>query len=290
MNFDWNRARAFLVTAEEGSLSAAARALNTAQPTVGRQVAALEEELNVVLFDRVGKQLILTQDGLALLDHVRNMSEAARRVSLVASGQSQQLDGEVCIAATEAFSVFVLPKLLLKLRKRYPGIVITVVASDKISNLSRREADIAIRNVRPLEDALIARKIGDVSARLYATQQYLSGVTALESAIYSGFNRSEDMMQPLTAFGLTLNESNFPVVSENLLVQWELTKLGGCIGIMMEQVGEAEPAVTRVFTDDKSIEFPVWLVAHKQLKSSKRIRVVFDILAEELKRFIEPVR
>ena len=162
-----------------------------------------------------------------------------------------------------------------------------MLASDNISNLSRREADIAIRNVRPLDDELIARKIGDVSARLYATHEYLAGIASLELASYSGFNRSAEMMQPFKAFGLSLDEQRFPIVSESLLVQWELTKLGGCIGIMMEQVGEAEPAVTRVFADDQTIDFPVWLVAHKQLKSSKRIRVVFDTLAEELKRFIE---
>ena len=89
MAFDWNRARAFLATAEEGSLSAAARALGLTQPTLGRQVAALEEELGIVLFERVGRSLALTQSGIELLDHVRAMGEAANRISLTASGRSQ---------------------------------------------------------------------------------------------------------------------------------------------------------------------------------------------------------
>src|SRR3954469_2836595 len=92
VKFDWNRARAFLVTAEEGSLSAAARALGMAQPTLGRQVSALEEELGVVLFERIGRGLTLTAGGLDLLDHVRTMGEAANRVSLTASGQSQTIE------------------------------------------------------------------------------------------------------------------------------------------------------------------------------------------------------
>ncbi len=95
VKFDWNRARAFLVTAEEGSLSAAARALGLAQPTLGRQVDALEEELGVVLFERVGRGLTLTPSGLELLEHVRGMGEAATRVSLAAAGQSESIEGKV---------------------------------------------------------------------------------------------------------------------------------------------------------------------------------------------------
>src|SRR5262245_35319849 len=92
LGFDWNRARAFLATAEEGSLSAAARALGVAQPTLGRQVAALERELGVALFERVGRGLKLTAGGLDLLEHVRRMGEAAQRVSLSASGKSQSIE------------------------------------------------------------------------------------------------------------------------------------------------------------------------------------------------------
>ncbi len=116
VNFDWNRARAFLVTAEEGSLSAAARALGMARPTLGRQVDALEEELDVVLFERVRRGLTLTPSGLELLDHVRAMGEAASRVSLAAAGQSQAIEGSICIAASEVYAPLVLPPILAKLR------------------------------------------------------------------------------------------------------------------------------------------------------------------------------
>src|SRR5688500_1881638 len=97
LRFDWNRARAFLATAEEGSLSAAARALGMTQPTLGRQVTALEEELGIALFERVGRGLTLTAGGLDLLDHVRGMGEAASRLSLSAAGQSQTIEGSITI-------------------------------------------------------------------------------------------------------------------------------------------------------------------------------------------------
>lgn len=288
IQFDWNRARAFLVTAEEGSLSAAGRALGMTQPTVGRQVAALERELDVILFDRVGKQLVLTPSGLELVDHVRQMSDAANRVSMVASGQSKELDGEVCITAIDSIAALCLPPIIQKLRESYPGISIEILASNELSNLGQRQADIAIRNVQPTHPDLIAKKICDVAARLYGSKEYLDKlgrpitIAKLTNAEFVGFNRSEEMIRTLSDFGLTVTLDNFSVVSENHLVQWEITKLGIALGMMMEIVGDREPLVERVLPDSEAIIFPIWLVAHQQLKSSKRIRAVFDLLSDSL--------
>lgn len=288
VQFDWNRARAFLVTAEEGSLSAAGRALGMTQPTVGRQVAALEKELDVILFDRVGKQLVLTPSGLELVDFVRQMSDAATRVSMAASGQSRQLDGEVCITAIDSIAALCLPPIVRKLRACYPGISIEILASNELSNLGRREADIAIRNVRPSQPDLVAKKVCDVAARLYGASDYLDSLgrpltlASINQAEFTGFNRGDEMILALRAFGLNVAPENISVVSENHLVQWEMTKQGGCLGMMMEVVGDREPRVERVLPDTDPILFPIWLVAHQQLKSSKRIRAVFDLLSDSL--------
>ena len=121
IKFDWNRARAFLVTAEEGSLSAAARALGMVQSTLGRQVEGLENELGVVLFERAGRRLILTENGRDLLEHVRAMAAAASQVSMSASGQSEQIEGTIRISATETFAAKRLPPVIDKLRRRTAG-------------------------------------------------------------------------------------------------------------------------------------------------------------------------
>ncbi|MFT6308427.1 MAG: DNA-binding transcriptional LysR family regulator [Patiriisocius sp.] len=286
--FDWNRARAFLVTAEEGSLSAAGRALGMTQPTVGRQVAALEKELDVILFDRVGKQLVLTVNGLELVDYVRQMSDAATRVSMAASGRSQQLDGEVRITAIDSIAALCLPPIIKKLRECYPGISIEVLASNELSNLGQREADIAVRNVQPAHPDLVAKKICDVAARIYGSKEYLDKlgrpvtVAKLNKAEFAGYNRSDESISTLNVFGLTLTQDNFSVISENHLVQWEMTKQGITLGMMMEVVGDNEPLVERVLPDSEAIVFPIWLVAHQQLRSSKRIRAVFDLLSDSL--------
>ena len=288
MQFDWNRARAFLATAEEGSLSAAGRALGMTQPTVGRQVAALERELDVILFDRIGKQLSLTPSGLELVDHVRQMSDAATRVSLAASGQSRQLDGEVCITAIDSIATLCLPPIIRKLRESYPGISIEILASNELSNLGRREADIAIRNIQPTHPDLVAKKICNVAARLYGSKEYLDKlgrpltVDKLNKAEFTGYDRSDVMAGTLREFGLSVTQDNFSVISANHLVQWELTKQGIALGMMMEFVGDNEPLVERVLPEAKAIIFPIWLVAHQQLKSSKRIRAVFDLLSNSL--------
>ncbi len=288
INFDWNRARAFLVTAEEGSLSAAARALGLAQPTLGRQVDALEQELGVVLFQRVGRGLELTASGLELLDHVRAMGDAAGRVSLSAAGQSQSINGNVCITVSDIYAAKLLPPIIAKLRGTHPGITIEIVASNTASDLRRREADIAIRHFRPTEPDLIAKKVGDAAARLYATPDYLKSIgnpttpDGLRDAAFIGIDRGTAMVTGLNALGLNISQDNFPIISGNYTVMWGMVKQGLGIGILDATIGDAEPLVKQVLPDFKPITFPIWLVAHRELNTSRRIRVVFDLLAQEL--------
>ena len=288
IKFDWNRARAFLVTAEEGSLSAAARALGMTQPTLGRQVSALEKELGVALFERVGLGLILTPSGLDLVEHVRAMGEAASRVSLTASGQSQSIEGNVCITCSAYYAVFVLPPIIKKLRKLEPKITIEIIVTSTTSDLRRREADIAIRNFRPTQPELIAKKIKDVSARLYATPEYLKEIGGpkkledLSRADFISFDDLDGLISGLNALGLNIKKENFPLQTEHFITHWELVKQGLGIGIMPEELGETETKVVQALPILEAISFPVWLTAHRELNSSRRIRMVFDLLAIEL--------
>jgi DNA-binding transcriptional LysR family regulator len=288
VNFDWNRARAFLVTVEEGSLSAAARALGMAQPTLGRQVTALEQELGVVLFERVGRGLALTPSGLELVEHVRAMGDAASRVSLTASGQSQSIEGTIRITTTEVYAAFVLPPIIAKLRPLAPGITIEIVASNAVSDLRRREADIAIRNGRPTDPDLIAKKVKDDLAQLYATPAYLdrignpSSLAGFSQADFIGFDDNKPLLDGLNALGFSLTGRNFPVLTGSHLVHWELVKQGLGVGVMPIRTGDAEPLVRRILPTMDPMEVPVWLVAHRELRTSRRVRLVFDFLFDEL--------
>lgn len=288
VKFDWNRARAFLVTAEEGSLSAAARALGMAQPTLGRQVNGLENELGVILFERVGRGLRLTPSGLELLDYVRDMGNAAGRVSLAASGHSQSIEGTICITASEIYSAFLLPPIIAKLRQEAPGIAVEIVASNAAVDLRRREADIAIRSFRPTQPDLIAKKVKDDPARLYATSQYLARIgnpkspAELSKANFIGFDTTDMVVNGLNKLGLSLTQKNFPVITANHLVQLELVKQGVGIGIFPESVARNEPLFEQALPELDPLVFPIWLTTHRELNNSRRVRIVFDLLAEEL--------
>ncbi len=288
MSFDWNRARAFLVTAEEGSFSAAARTMGSTQPTVGRQVAALESALGVTLFERVGTRLELTTTGLDLLEHVRAMAEAAVRFSLAATGQAESIAGPVCITASESITAYLLPPLLSALRLEHPGIELELAVSNEARDLLRREADIAVRNFRTEQPELIARKVRDVTAHFYAAPSYVERVGPLETAAdmaraeLFAFDRSDTMIDGLKAMGIDVRREQFTVITGNHLVQWELCKQGAGVCMMMDDVGELEPGVVRVFSALPSIQLPIWLVCHRELRTSRRMRLVFDWLVEGL--------
>ena len=286
--FDWNRARAFLATAEEGSLSAAARKLGLAQPTLGRQVTALEAELGVALFERVGRGLVLTPAGLELVGHVKEMRAAAERVALTASGRALSVEGTVSISASESYAVLALPRVVAKLRKFQPGIVVNILASNSLADLRRREADIAIRHVRPTDPELIAKLIGESFGHLYGAHSYLdarepfAAPKDLARADFLGFDDDAQFIECFAKRGVELDARQIVARTSNHLAQWEMVKAGVGLGVMEDAVGEAEPLVRQAAHWLETFGFPIWLVAHRELKSSRRIRMVFDFLAEEL--------
>lgn len=288
ISFDWNHARAFLAVVEAGSLSGAARLLHQTQPTVGRQITALETELGVTLFERAGRSLKVTQTGLDLAEHVRAMAEGAARISMVASGQSQAVEGLVRIAASELFAAYLLPPILRKLRVLAPKIDIDVVASNSISDLVQREADVAVRNVRPEQPDLIARLVHEASGRFYAAKSYLdkSGrprrLEDLKAHDFVSFGDTAEMIGHLRQLGIELAASNFKIGSSNSLVAWEMVKQGFGIAPMSVDVARKSPELETLLPDSDPILFPTWLVTHRELHTSRRIRLVFDLLAEEL--------
>ena len=288
ISFDWNRARAFLVTAEEGSLSAAARALGLAQPTLGRQVSALEEELGVALFERAGRGLVPTPAGLEMLEHVRNMGEAAYGLSRIASGQAHSIEGPVSITASEVTSAYVLPPILADLRRTYPGIRVEVVASNALRDLRRREADIALRHVAPDDPDLIARKLRPGVARLYAAQSYLDRAgpfdtpAQLAQADFVGFEDNQSFLDGLNAYGVPVLAQQFIASSGSHLVQWQMVQQGIGVGVMAERIGDDTAGMARIATWLEPFRYDAWLVAHRELRTSRRLRIVFDFLAKSM--------
>jgi len=295
VKFDWNHTRAFLVTAEEGTLSAAAKALDVTQPTLSRQVAALEAQMGITLFERVGQRLVLTESGVDLLEHARSMSAAAQQFSLTAAGQSQKIEGLVVISVGELDAIFRLPSIIAKLRKQEPGIDIEVVVTNETSDLKRREADIAIRSFRPTQDDLIAKKLGEEIIWLYGTPDYLAKLPSdskpadLTDLQIIGFNQTNAVSEILNQQGWSVSEENFKLITSFQMLQLQLCKEGLGVIFFPEDLGDKDPSLVRAFEDmGPAVELPVWLVCHQELRTSLRVRRVFDFLAQELSAPFNP--
>lgn len=285
---DWNQLRGFLETAQTGSLSAAGRRLGLSQPTLSRQVAALERSLGVTLFERVGRAMQLTEAGLALLEHARAMGAAADELLLTATGQSQAVAGAVSVSASDAVAAWLLPPIVARLHMEAPGIVVEIVSSNTIADLRRREADIAVRHVAPDQPDLIGRLIRHGTAGFYASQSYIArhghprGPEEAHAHCFVGTDRSGRFIEQLHAFGLAVREAQFVALSENTVVSWRLVQEGLGICALMDEIAERLPGLVRVFEAMPGVRFPIWLVTHRELRTSRRIRVVFDALARGL--------
>lgn len=287
-HLDWNQLKAFLMTAETGSLSAAARKLGLTQPTLSRQVAAIEQRMGVTLFERVGKAMALTPTGLDLLEHARAMGAAAEALGLAASGRAQAVAGVVSVSATYGAAAYFLAPLVQQLREREPSITIEVIASDAVSDLLRREADIAIRHVKPDQPDLIARWVREATAHYYASEDWVRAhghPRRAEDAAelpFVGADRSGQFLAFLRQQGLPVSEANFSCYADHSMAQWSLVRHGLGIGAMVDEIARDTPGIVRVLDEVPPVRFPIWLVTHRELRTSRRIRVVFDALAQGL--------
>jgi DNA-binding transcriptional LysR family regulator len=288
--FDWNQMRAFLATVEAGSLSAAARALGLTQPTLSRQIAALEDDLGLLLFDRVGRKLNLTASGHQLLGHVREMGTAADRIAIAASGQSQSVEGVVRITAIDIVAARILPPILADLRSIAPGIVVELVISNSVNDLMRREADIAIRHIRPEHPDLIARRCPDAEITLHAATSFLDGFGRsnkpdhFANAPFIGFMQDDDLVKELNTRGIPLTHANYRIVCQSSLVVLDLIAQGLGIGATFSDAVDGMSGIEKILPQMEPLRAPMWVVAHRELHTSRRIRTVFDVLAEALNR------
>jgi len=285
--FDWTLMRSFLAVLEQGSLLAAARRLGSSQPTVGRHVAELERQLGMALFERTGRGLVPTQVALSIAGHARAMADNADAIGRILTGQSKQLAGAVRITAVQMVAGHVLPPILARLRVEEPGIAIEVVASNAISNLLRREADIAIRMVRPDQGSLITRHIADPTIGAYAHEDYLRrrGIPQIPADLLQhdliGFDQFDLIIRRLQEIGLSIARDGFAIRSDDQLVLWEALRAGLGIGFAGVRMGDKEPGVRRVLPG-LTFTMPIWLTVHREIRSSARIRAVYDFLAKAI--------
>ena len=291
--FDWNLARSFLAALDHGSLLGAARALRLSQPTVGRHIAELESQLGVVLFERTGRGLVPTAVAMQLAQSARAMEASAQDLARTLSGAQAQTAGTVRITASVPVAVYLLPGVLAAMQQSLPDIQVELVSSNRVSNLLRREADIAIRMVRPDQSSLVARKLGDVRLCVCAHTDYLARRPALKTPTdllahtLIGSDTDTAILDGFKAMGYPVSRDAFALRCDDFIVQWQAVRAGLGVGFAAAYMLHTDPQVLPLLTAQLPIPpLPMWLAVHREIRSSKRIRAVYDYLAANLPALI----
>jgi DNA-binding transcriptional LysR family regulator len=285
---DWRALQDVVTVAQTGSLSAAARRLNISQPTVGRRIEQLEEQLGALLFNRTTQGLSLTRVGESIINHARRMEEEALAIERTATGANQQLQGNVRISLIEDLGISWLPKKLSIFHDEFPQLAIDVNIDNRDVNLLRREADIAVRLARPEQPDLICRKVGALQMGLYASKDYLKKngtperITDLKQHYHVGFDEDMGRSPQVQKLESLFNPDQIRHRSNSHIEMTEATRASLGCGVLSCFIADSYPDLQRLLTRFIYHEREIWLVTHADISSSARIRAVFDFLAEAL--------
>ncbi len=289
---NWDLARAFLAVVETGSLSGAARTLGLTQPTIGRQIGEFETQLGVPLFTRSRHGVRPTQAALDLKPHVETMAAAMAAMKRAASGEADDARGTVRLTASEFMGAAVLPPMLARFQDEHRGIAVELVLSNRITDLLRHEADIAVRMVRPDQAALVARHIGRLPVSLYAHRDYVArrGMpTTLEDLTTHaviGFDADPWSARALAAQGVPATRDLFKLRTDSDMAQLAALRAGYGIGGCQDAFARRDPNLVPVMPGALDLALDCWLVMHEDLRESRRVRLLFDHLAAELTAYL----
>lgn len=281
--FEWSDLRCFLAVARAGTLSAAARELGVAQTTVGRRLDVLEELLGARLFDRTKGGLRLSDLGAEVLELACTMERAAVEVERRVRGQDQQLEGTVRITTTEAFARSHVVPCLAELQREHPGLRFEVIAGNRTLDLDGREADLAVRLVRPDDPSLVARRIGHIELGLYASAAYLEGHGPLGHGLHDGLfghrvaGYAGEMAGAPEARWLAEHAARATVVLRSNSIPALVAAVGSGMALAILPAALAqEQGLCCVAPLPELPRRPVWLVFHTDLRDNARVRCVVD--------------
>jgi DNA-binding transcriptional LysR family regulator len=289
----WDELRTFVEVARDGSLSGAARRLGLTQPTVGRHIDALEVALGLTLFTRSPRGLTPTPAALALEPHAEAMAAAAAALERAASGEAAADRGAVRVTASDVIGTEVLPPILAAFRAAHPGIAVELVLTNRTQDLARRDADIAVRMVRPTQSGLLARRIGSSRIGLYAHRDYLArfgeprSLADLASHCLIGFDRDNSSFRGAGDFAGTLTRDSFGFRCDSDLAQLAALRAGVGVGGCQDNIARRMPELAPVLQNAFHTTLEVWLVMHEDLKATRRVRLLFDHLAVGLTAYVK---
>jgi DNA-binding transcriptional LysR family regulator len=287
-DFDWALVRSFLAVLDAGSVSAAAKRSGARQPTLSRHVGELEAQLGAPLFERTGRGVVPTGAALAIVDAARRMEDAALALGRGLASARSLTRGVVRVTTSQVAATWLMPAVLARLQREHSEIEIELVASNELTNLLRREADIAVRMVRPVQQSLIARKLGEIEIVAAAHQRYLAEAPPLrvpeDLAAHRliGFDRDDAIIRGAARMGLVLSRGDFALRTDDQVAYGRLVAAGAGIGFVARYNLRDWPGVVAVLPTLAVGALPCWLAVHREIRSNPLVRTVYDFLASEI--------
>jgi DNA-binding transcriptional LysR family regulator len=277
--FDWENFHHFLAIARAGTLSGAARTLHVDHATVSRRLKALETELQVPLVERLPRICRLTPMGVQIYEQAKAMETAAFTVERLARASQEPLNGKVTLSAPPVLVTHLLASRLIDFRAEYAGIQLSVSAQAQQVSLSRREADVALRLVRPKESSSVVRKLGKMAFALYASQDYAASHLPEDWTFIAYDAQFADMPQQkwlLEIAGSRTVGCELSDISNHLTA----ARTGAGVAGLPCFLGDAEPGLMRLKYDGAIFSRDIWLVVHRDLRRSAPIRAVMDFVTK----------
>jgi DNA-binding transcriptional LysR family regulator len=288
---DWRLIDTFLRVARAGSVSTAAKALAVSQPTVSRQIQALEEHLAVQLFVRHARGLTLTNKGAELVEAAEQLDEGVQTFWRRATGMRAELEGSVRVSAAEPIAIYVLGPALRRLRSIHPQIRVELVVDNSLANLSRREADIAVRMVRPTQPDLVAKKLGEIAMGLFASPAYLDrhgppqGLADMAKHTLIGFDRDPGWHEAIRRLGL--RPEDFAVRTDAIAAQLSFACQDVGIAALHRQLASRFQLLPVLEGNIPLPPLEVWLVVHQDQRNTPALRAVSAELERALRTYID---
>lgn len=288
--FDWALVRSFVAVVDAGSLSAAARKLGAQQPTLSRHVAELEGQLGAPLFERTGRGLTPTRAALSILEGARQMDAGADRLARALEQHATATTGTVRVTASHLAATYLLPPVLVALQAEEPGVAVEIVASDRLKDLLRREADIAVRMVRPAQSSLVARRLADVAIVACAHRTYLEragtplAATELPRHRLVGYDTDPAILRGFAAMGMPLTREHFALRTDDTIAYGQLVAAGAGIGFLAAYNLRHLPGVVPILPALSIPPLPCWLAVHREIRGNRLVRRVYEHLAKAIPR------
>jgi DNA-binding transcriptional LysR family regulator len=295
-SFNWEHLRTFLSVVKEGGLSQAARDRGLSQPTAGRHVDALEQSLGEALFTRSRNGMTPTAAALRLVPHAEAMQNAAAALRRSATTDETDIRGPIRLTAPEIVAQEVLPPILTSFIERFPAIELELVASNDALDLLTREADIAVRTIRPEQQAIVARKVGACRIGLFARHTYIDAqgmpetMEQLSQHRLIGYDRNPMAVRMTEGLGIHVTPDMFSFRSDSETTQLEMLRAGYGIGGVQEPLAKLDPDLVPVMPDVVRFDMEIWLAMHERLKNSLPMRLLMDHLAKGLSVYISAVQ